>query len=191
MKNPADSPAWARSSGRLNLDALADLELGEPAHVEQLGHVFFSAEGGEHAREVTDGGDGGAEPLADVLAGGGAAEVLVAASAGGLGDNLQLPAFRDELDDWLARLASGERRFASIGSAGAELGEGCLEAAEVLLAGGGDDVDAAGDLVGALDDAREGAHDDVRDPMAVERGQQSPRVEARRRLRHGPAPARS
>jgi hypothetical protein len=104
----------------LNLDALADLELGEPAHVEQLGQVLFSAECGEHARKVTDGGDGRAKPLADVLPGGGATEVLVAASAGGLGDNLQLPALRDELDDWLARLASDERRFASIRSAGAE-----------------------------------------------------------------------
>src|SRR6266545_316685 len=78
------SPACARSSARSDLDALADLQLGEPAHVEQLGHVLFSAERGEHAREVTDGGDGRAEPLADVLPGGGAAQVLVAPGAGGL-----------------------------------------------------------------------------------------------------------
>ena len=84
-----------------------------------------------------------------------------------------------------------EGGFASVGAAGAEVGEGGVEAAQVLLAGGGDDVDAAGDLVGALDDAGEGADDDVGDPVAVERCEQPARVEVRRRLRHRPAPARS
>ena len=76
-------PAWW-ASGASDFDAVADFELGEPAEVEHLGEVVFAAEGGEHAGEVAEGGGLGAEPLADVFAGGGAAEVFVAAAAGGL-----------------------------------------------------------------------------------------------------------
>src|SRR5437762_2892722 len=80
------STAHRSSSVRSDLDAVTDLELGEPAQVEQLGHVLFAAERGQHAGEIAEGGDSGTQPLADVLAGGGAAEILVAARSLGLGD---------------------------------------------------------------------------------------------------------
>jgi hypothetical protein len=37
------------AGGVSDFDAVADLELGESAQVEQLGHVLLAAEGGEHA----------------------------------------------------------------------------------------------------------------------------------------------
>src|SRR6266536_1685463 len=130
-----------------DFDAVADFELGESAEVEHFGEVVFAAEGGEHAGEVAEGGDLGAEALADVFAGGGAAEVFVGAVAGGLGDDLQLAAVGGELEEGfeLFAVGVGERGLVAVGTSGAEFGEGGAEAAQVGLAHGGGDVDAAGD----------------------------------------------
>jgi len=49
--------------GALQLEPAADLEFGDPAHRHQFGDVGFAAEGGDHAGEVADGGDGGADAL--------------------------------------------------------------------------------------------------------------------------------
>ncbi|MEJ7567987.1 MAG: hypothetical protein WKF41_06950 [Gaiellaceae bacterium] len=67
------------------------LECLEAAEGEELRHVGFAAEGGEHSCEVGGRRDRGAEALADRFSGRCAAEVVVAAArAGRLGDDLEL-----------------------------------------------------------------------------------------------------
>jgi len=68
-----------------------------------------------------------------------------AAGAGGFGDDLQLAAVGGELDDGLGLFSADQRWRAAVGLASAELLQGGVEAAQVVLAHGGDDVDTAGD----------------------------------------------
>ena len=80
--------AWA-----LAFDAAgaAAFEFEELSELSELWQVAFAVEGGEHAGEVAERGDGGAQALADRFAVGRAAEVVVAAARSGrLGDDLDL-----------------------------------------------------------------------------------------------------
>ena len=77
-----------------------------------------------------------------------------------------------------------ERRFVeddrlAVDAGGVEVVEREREPAEVSAAERRREVDAVGDLLGALDDACEGADHDVGDAPALERGQDRVRVERR------------
>ena len=123
--------------------------------IEQLGHVVLAAECCEHAGEVAEGRERRLEPFADVLVGRGAPEIFVAVRSEGLRNDRQLTLVGGQLD-WLVGFGAGERRFASVGLARAELGQRGVEAAQVVLPHGRSDVDPEGDLVGAVrDDAGE------------------------------------
>ena len=55
------------SAERLQLDASAELELGEAAQIAQLLLILLAAERRKHPREVVDGGDGRPDALAERL----------------------------------------------------------------------------------------------------------------------------
>ena len=116
----------------------------------ERGEVLFAAEGGEHAREVADRGDPGSQPLADRLAGRRAPEVVVAAAgAGRLGDDLELPRRTAERDQRLVadrRLLEGESP--AVDALCTQVIEGEREAAQVLGAERGDEINAVGELLG-------------------------------------------
>ena len=134
----------------------------------------------EHAREVADGGHGGAKTLSERLPRCGAPEVVVATGSFGLGDDFEFAAVGHERGDRLERLRFGECRFPAIRGARAKVVQCSVEPAQVLFPGGGDDVDAAGYLVRSLHDACEAADDDVGDAVLVEGREHASRVELRR-----------
>lgn len=89
--------ATGREGGRSAFDAEAAaasalvFEFDQAAGGLEDLEVLLAIEGGEHARVVRKGGDGGADAAAERFATGAATEVVVTASAGGLRDDLQLP----------------------------------------------------------------------------------------------------
>src|SRR5215208_7114438 len=74
-----------------------------------------------------------------------------------------------------------QSKFAAVLALRIDVTKGLLEAAEVLEPRRRDDVDALRQLLAALDHAGEGADDDVRHAVAVERLERRVRVEARPR----------
>jgi hypothetical protein len=86
------------------------------------------------------------------------------------------------------RLGAGdgvfERERVSIWALGADRVEGGREAAEVLWARRGDDVDTARDLLGPLQDAREASDRDVADAVSVERPDHPVGIELRACFSH-------
>ena len=121
------------------------------------------------------------ESFADVLVGRGAPEIFVAVRSEGFGTIVSSPLSVVSLI--ARRLRAGERRFAPVGLARAELGQRGVEAAQVVLPHRRSDVDTEGDFVGAMrDDAGECSDDDVGDAVTVERGQEAARVEGGRPL---------
>src|SRR6266545_1372888 len=147
----------------------AALEFRERAELLEWRFVLFAAEGGEHAGEVADRGDSGAEASADRFAGGGASEVVVApAGAGRLGDDLQLPCVRPELEHRLPGETLVEVRPLAVREAGVEVVERKLKPAKVLGPQRGRDVEPVGEFLSALDDAGEAPDQDVGDALALE-----------------------
>src|SRR6266545_4924912 len=78
------------------------LELVQAAQGEETLEILLALAGGEHAREVVEGGDLGAHALAQVLATGAAAEVVVALRPRRGGDELELASPRPVGDHLLA-----------------------------------------------------------------------------------------
>ena len=135
----------SRSHGRL--------ELGEPPQSSSLGMSSSRPSAASiRARSPTDATAG--EPFAEVLAGRGAPEVVVAARSVRASGRSSAHRCR-----WSARLAprlrSGRASVRSRRLGARRARQRGVEAAQVVLPHGRNDVDAAGDLVGALDDAGE------------------------------------
>ena len=136
--------AGASSASEAELGTERLLEPLEAAEGDQLRHVGFAAEGGEHAREVGGRGDRGPQALADRLSCRRAAEIVVAAArARRLGNDLELARGAAQLERRLltdGRFVEGDRLLVDAGSV--EVFERECEAAEVLGADRGSEVDA-------------------------------------------------
>jgi hypothetical protein len=146
--------------------------------------------GGEHPRKVADRGNPRAKGFADRFAGGGAAEVVVAAAgARRLGDDLQLAGFGLQLEHGLPGQIAVEPRPLAVGKAGVEVVEREPEPTQVLGPQRGAEVEAFGEFLRALDDAREAADQDIGDALALERGQERVGVERLRPPAHEARPA--
>ena len=130
---------WKRAGFLLRsaLDAAGagSFELGDASELHELRAVLLVGEGGEHAGEVADRGDGWADAAAEWFAGGGAAEVVVAAGAGRLRHELQLPVPRLELVHRLGgKRHGGQRELAAVRAPRLQLSQRALESFEILLA---------------------------------------------------------
>ena len=134
-------------------------------------------EGGKHPGVIAEAGDGGSEAVAEGLVCRAASQVVVAACAGRLGHDLHLTGVCSKCEHGSAREIPFERRSLPVEAARVQFVEGEVESAQVLLPGGGDDVDPVGYLAAAMDDATERADHDVGDPVAFERLQHLERVE--------------
>lgn len=103
--------------------------------------------------------------------------VLVLTGPVGAGKTTQLPGVAPELDGRVATQVGLERAGRAVGAARVEILEREAEAAQVLLARRGDDVDPVGDLVAAEDYASERPDDHVAHATLVEGLQDRDRVE--------------
>ena len=146
--------ACSAEGAGLPLEAVSAVEVGEDAELAERDVFAFAAEGGGHAGEVADGCDDGSEASAEWFATGGSAEVVVAvAGAGGVVDDLDLPAASSELDDRLGADRLGvEGNGPAVDAHCVEVVEGERESLEVVAVEGGREVEAAGELFGARDD---------------------------------------
>jgi hypothetical protein len=109
--------------------------------------------------------------------GGAAAEVVVALGAGRLEHDLHLPGCAAEVEHRLATQVGVEREGLPIGAAGVEVVERKAETSQVLLARGGDNVDAVGEFVAPEDHPSQRTDDHVADAALVECLQDRDRVE--------------
>jgi len=107
------------------------------------------------------------------------AQILVAAHAGRLGDDLDLTVIARQFDHRLAlRVDAGQVERLAVDATCVHLLERPTEPAQVLLAQRGRDVEAFGQLIRPLDDARETSDHDEEGPGVLELTEDRVGVEA-------------
>ena len=143
----------------LQFEAAAEVELRKSSESLEFGCILFAAEVGEHAGEIADRGDGGADTGSERLSGRCASQVFVSACAGGFGNDFELSAIGFQLEYRLSGRRLFERRGCSVAVSGVEVGESCIETAKVVGLQRGDNVDPSCEFARPLDYPPEPADD--------------------------------
>ena len=174
-------------------DAVADeLELDEAPELHELRDAFLFAERGAiRARSPIEATEGRTpRPSGSRLAA--RRRSSYPRVPAGSGTSFQLTMVGGQLVHRLGgERVRVERGFSSVGSAGADVVEGGVQPAQVLLPSRRHDVQPVGDLLGSLHDATEAADHDVGDTVPIERLQEAVGVELRRDSATRRAPCRA